>query len=120
MNVVIYEPDLNPLTIIDLPLSALETGAQRPFVSLQLCKPFSLESMNDNARTGRVQQFTLEFKRLQAAHVTGYCIISHDSKLKAWLMPPYGEARTPREFLRNRDELAFQLRSLLARGVGGH
>lgn len=119
MNVVIYESDLNPLTIIELPQFALEAGARMGIVNLPFSGPVKPYQPEDMGHTLTVTQFALEFKRLRFDQAEGYCIIARDKALKAWLMPPYGKARTPQEFLRNRDELARSLRQVLAHGVGG-
>jgi hypothetical protein len=120
MNVVIYEPNLNPLTIIDLPESALKVGLHIGVVEVQAYEGLTGLSVMDVDRPQVFNTFRLEFKRLCIAEAEGYCIIARDKALKTWLMPPYGQARTPSEFLRNRDELASVLRQVLARGVGGH
>lgn len=118
MNVVIYEPNLNPLTIIDLPEGALKVGLHIGVVQVQAYEGLTGLSVMDVDRPQVFNTFLLEFKRLCIAEAESYCIIARDKHLKAWLMPPYGSARTPSEFLRNRDELARALRRGLVSYAG--
>lgn len=113
MNVVIYEANLNPLTIIDLPLAALEQGARMGRVHVQLDEPPQQPSLA--AQTYEVHTFTLEFMTLHVRDGRGFCLVTREAALKKWL-----GTGTTREFLRKRDKLARGLRSVLARGVGGH
>lgn len=117
MNVVIYEPDLNPLTIISLPLILLEAGTKQGIVSLQVDQPMFAPLHPDLVTKLEVLEFALEFLPLRIGRNQGFCIIDRSKDLKSWLMPIEGQARTPREFLRNRDKLTIALRGVLQDGL---
>lgn len=121
MNVVIYTRDMEPITIIDLPMWALEAGERRMFVSLGIVDEVKLANARDpvdvTART-----ITLEFTLIRLGDVRSWLITTRDDELALLLRPSWlpGQRRKINEYERNNRRLASMLLDVLARGVGGH
>lgn len=124
MNVVVYTRDFEPITIIDLPMWALEHGARLGSVNVALLEEIkpreyvrSKEPIESVARKVR-----LEFMSLRLPDKHTWFIVTDDEEVALLLKPSWlpGQRRAVNKYEKWNRELADSLMRVLARGVGGH
>lgn len=126
MNVVLYTKDMEPITVIDLPMWALEHGERLGFVSVGVMDepiPFDQTSPTDPIPPLRSYAVTLEFHRLRMLGGKSSWLVTVDNdelalKMRpSWLPGQRGQINDYESVTRS---LCSMLRDVLARGVGGH
>ena len=125
MNVVLYTRDFEPITIIDLPMWALEHGERLRFVRVATMEPpsFSSKSSLEPIPLAKEVIVTLEFHPiLRPPHKRSWLITVDDDVLALKLKPSWlpGQRGAINQYERATRELSLALLNVLARGVGGH
>lgn len=130
MNVVIYTRDMEPITVIDLPMWALEFGERMDYVRVAL--PNDVVMATPASETwkeaeAKMRVVTLEFVAIRLARghhdpVRRWLIVADDDELALALRPSWlpGQRRKVNEYERANRELATLLLNTLAHGAGGH
>jgi hypothetical protein len=125
MNVVIYSKDMEPITVIDLPMWAIEAGERRSFVAvavmgkLDYAPPIGPEAP---VSYPPLRQVTLEFVPIIMGAHRSSIIVTRDEELAMLLRPEWlpGQRGKISDYKRQTRELSMALLDVLARGVGGH
>lgn len=129
MNVVIYTRDMEPITVIDLPMWALEFGERMAYVRVALDTEVLLAppAPSSPSTIDTLRVVTLEFVPIRLSRVhhdpaRRWLIVTDDDELALALRPSWlpGQRRKVNEYERANRELATLLLNTLARGMGGH
>ena len=123
MNVVIYTRDMEPITIVDLPLHCLEFGERQRVVRVAIEDEIPLVPPDAGAPMApALRTVSLMFTQLQMPGKRAWIIQTLDDELALLLRPSWlpGQRRKINEYERNNRRLATMLLDVLARGVGGH
>lgn len=120
MNVVLYTKDMEPITVIDLPMWALELAERQGIVRLAVPDEVRTFAEFGSAHCWIV---SLEFHRLLMPSGSQGWIVTVDNdelalKMRpSWLPGQRGQINDYESVTRS---LCSMLRDVLARGVGGH
>ena len=124
MNVVIYTRDMEPITIVDLPLYCLEFGERLGVVRVAIEDEVPLIPPHAGAvpKVPDLRTVSLMFTQVQMPGKRAWIIQALDDELALLLRPSWlpGQRRKINEYERNNRRLASMLLDVLARGVGGH
>lgn len=91
MNVVIYTQDMEPITIIDLPLAAIQFGLKRQFLMLPVPIPFQM-IQDGGARIDDlvIRTVALEFNELRMPNgQTSWIVVTQDEEVALMLRPAW-------------------------------
>lgn len=124
MNIVLYTRDMEPITVIDLPLWALEYGEQRRYVQVELMDPVpwpphpvgQLVAV-DHLTARRV---TIEFVPIHLRGKRSWLAMVDDEVLALNLKPSWlpGQRGAINQYERTARDLASTLLNVLARASG--
>lgn len=124
MNVVIYTRDMEPITIIDLPMWALEAGERRAFVQVAVTDPVRLEPTSEFVQIQAItaRAVTLEFNPIRFGAVRSWMITTRDEELAMLLRPSWlpGQRGSINQYERTVRDLSRMLIDTLSRGVEGN
>jgi len=107
MNVVLYTREMEPITIIDLPLAVLEFGQKEGFVRVEAFDPPQLVPMHESAPIEMTfNVVTLRFDRLRFYNRESWFVTVDDDvialKLKpSWLPGQQAEVNQQRAIIRS-------------------
>lgn len=108
MNVVLYTIDLEPITILDLPLGVLEFGEREGMVCLEAMAPLSFHRMCDPGYPDELtfHQVRLRFHKLRFYGKESWMITTDDEELAmtlkpSWLPGQQGEVNRQRAAIRD-------------------
>lgn len=124
MNVVLYTRDMEPITIIDLPMWALEQGERQRIVWVAVMD--RLPALSDpspiNIESLKMRTVSLHFHRITLREKRGWMILVDDEETALELTPSWlpGQQRRINDHRRSIRQLATALLDTLARGAGGH
>jgi hypothetical protein len=127
MNIVIYaRQDMQPLTVIDLPMRQLEMGAHRGVVRIEVMDPIDLRPMlyssaSSLAESARYHTVDLMFHRLVMLGTETFLITTSDEEFALLLKPDWlpGQRGRANQLKKERDQMAQALVIALTRGLGG-
>ena len=124
MNIVLYTRDMEPITVIDLPLWALERGERLGFVNVEVMDPVPLPKSGEPVHLDFIEarRVTLEFIPIRLRDNRSWLVTVDDDALALLLMPSWlpGQRGKINDYKRTTRELSRMLLDVLARGVGGH
>lgn len=125
MNVVLYTRDMEPITIIDLPLWALKHGERLGFVQIEHIDSVTMNRLEkgDPVIQGMVaRRITLEFIPIRLQDKRSWLVMVDDEALALELLPGWlpGQRKSINAYERSISSLAKALLETLARGAGGH
>lgn len=123
MKVVIYTRDMEPITIIDLPLWALEEGERRTFVQVALMDEVRLEPLSiEDGKSMTARCVSLQFHPIRFRDRRSWLVTTCDEELALALAPAWlpGQQRSINEYRSTIRRLSGALIDALARGPGGH
>lgn len=124
MNTVIYTRDMEPITVIDLPLWALEAGERQAVVRVAVIDPVPEKPLLPSDPVPQVYDrvVSLEFIPIRLGARRSYLIMTHDEELALLLRPSWlpGQRAKINDYERWTKELSHMLLQTLARGMGGH
>ncbi len=124
MNVVIYTRDMEPITIIDLPLWALELAERRAHVQVEVINPVLLEPTSESVQIQSItaRAVTLEFTPIRLGSARSWIITTRDEVLAMLLRPSWlpGQRGSINQYERTVRELSKALVDALSRGAGGN
>jgi hypothetical protein len=93
MNIVLYTPDLEPITVIDLPLSLLKEAENSNGVKLHIKRPFSIEFIEKiaNNKFEDTEYITIKAKKIISfpEDTSNIVYITNDEELALTLMPEW-------------------------------
>ncbi len=125
MNVVLYTRDMEPITVIDLPLWALEFAQRMGRVRIEAADPVDMNQLMPGQRVDslRFHIVTLEFHRLLLSRDRESWIVTVDDDVLALKLRPSwlpGQRAKINQYESETKKLAGMLLDVLSRGVGGH
>ncbi len=125
MNVVLYTRDMEPITVIDLPLWALEFAQRMGRVRIEASDPVDMTQLMPGQRVDslRFHIVTLEFHRLLLSRDRESWIVTVDDDVLALKLRPSwlpGQRAKINQYESETKKLAGMLLDVLSRGVGGH
>lgn len=125
MNVVLYTRDMEPITVFDLPMWALEYAERMGRVLIQAADPVDMRPLNRAQRIELLQfsVVTLEFHRLHLPGGRQSWIVTVDNDVLALKLRPSwlpGQRAKINQYESETKKLAGMLLDVLSRGVGGH
>lgn len=123
MNVVLYTRDMEPITVIDLPLWALEIGEQRQVLRVPVLQEPRLIANSEPPAMDLCHDITLVFHRLvMPGGRTSWIVMVDDELLALKLRPSWlpGQRGRINEYERTTRNLSKMLLATLSRGMGGH
>jgi hypothetical protein len=125
MNVVLYTRDMEPITVIDLPLWALEFAQRMGRVRIEAADPVDMNQLIPGQRVDslRFHIVTLEFHRLLLSRDRESWIVTVDDDVLALKLRPAwlpGQRAKINQYESETKKLAGMLLDVLSRGVGGH
>lgn len=124
MNVVLYTRDMEPITVIDLPLWALEIGERRQvLLQLAVLPELRLMAESEPHPMDQCHTISLEFHRLVLpGGRPGWIVMVDDELLALQLRPSWlpGQRGRANEYERTTRQLSKMLLAKLSRGMGGH
>lgn len=124
MNVVLYTRDMEPITVIDLPLWALEQGEKLNHIQVAVMDPVPLPGPGERALVDRMmaRSVTLEFTPIRLGYKRSWLVIVNDDVLALKLTPSWlpGQRAKINQYESETKKLAGMLLDVLSRGVGGH
>lgn len=90
MNIVLYTRDMEPITIIDLPMWAIEMGESQRFVRVAVpMRPMTSCPLNEPMRL-RCRKVDLEFhKMINMNRRTSWFVTVHDEETALMLTPSW-------------------------------
>jgi hypothetical protein len=120
VNIVLYTKDFEPITVIDLPLWALEMGEHRGFVRVAVMEPVPYVAMSqqDLILTSEVKTVTLEFHSMRWLNKQGRFITVDNDVLALKLKPSWlpGQRGRVNEYERTIRDLSTKLIEVLSLG----
>lgn len=126
MNIVLYTRDMEPITVIDLPMWALEHGERLGFVRLAMMDP-PLGFMGSGEPIAAIESLkrrtvTLEFQPIRLHDKRSWLITVDDEVLALNLKPSWlpGQRGTINGYERTARTLSHMLIDVLARGARGY
>lgn len=122
MNIVIYaRQDMQPITVIDLPMRLIEMGAERGCVQIAVMEPLSLAVERDFSESLRRWTVSLTFHRLVMLDQKTWFITTDDEEAALLLKPDWlpGQRGRINQLQMERDQMAKALVKALTRGLGG-
>lgn len=125
MNVVLYTRDMEPITVFDLPMWALEYAERMGRVRIQVADPVDMNQLMPGQRVDsmRFHIVTLEFHRLLLSRDRESWIVTVDDDVLALKLRPSwlpGQRAKINQYESETKKLAGMLLDVLSRGVGGH
>ncbi len=124
MNVVLYTRDMEPITVIDLPMWALEAGDRRGIVALPVMPPVPLKFLDQGEPipTLKARAVWLEFHRIRLRDSQSWIVTVNDDELALTLKPAWlpGQRAKINQYEDNTRRLSAMLLDVLAKGLGGH
>lgn len=124
MNVVLYTRDLEPITVIDLPMWAIEMGQQRQLVSVAVVEDIPLTGLRYDMPIplGVHKVVTLEFHKLRMDDKTSYLVTVDNDELALQLKPYWlsGQRGAINAYEHRIRSLCDGLLNVLRHGMGGH
>lgn len=125
MNVVLYTRDMEPITVIDLPMWALEFAQRMGRVRIEAADPVDMTQLMPGQRVDsiRFHIVTLEFHRLLLSKDRESWIVTVDDDVLALKLRPSwlpGQRSKINQYESETKKLAGMLLDVLSRGVGGH
>lgn len=125
MNVVIYTRGLEPITIIDLPMWAIEMGEKRQVVRVGIFDDVPLAPFGPGCKPFEEIQFrsvALEFHKMRLLNAESHLITTSDDELALRLKPSWlpGQRISINTYERNIRSLCAALLGELGYGLGGH
>ena len=125
MNVVIYTRGLEPITIIDLPMWAIEMGEKRQVVRVEITDEIpTLPSVRYDIplESYRFRSVALEFHKMRFFDAESHLITTRDEEFAlllkpSWLPGQRGAINTYEKRIRNLSEVLLRT---LGNGMGGH
>ncbi len=127
MNVVLYTRDFEPITIIDLPMWALEHGERLRYVGVEVMDPISDTHLlplepPEPLPLLQARRVNLEFHPIRMPDKRSWLITVDDDVLALKLKPSWlpGQRGAINEYERTTRNLSRMLIDVLARGVRGH
>lgn len=123
MNVVLYTRDMEPITIIDLPMWALDHGERLGGVNVAVMDATQLEPVNptDPVPPANFAIVRMAFHRLRFYDKQSWIITVDNDELALKLKPSWlpGQRGAINEYQRITSELSRVLLDVLARGLEG-
>jgi hypothetical protein len=123
MNVVLYTRDFEPITVIDLPMWAIEHAMRQQFVHVaHIEEPQFLRFTDQIDDTAKLRFVTLEFHELRLPRDRSMYLVTVDDEETALLLRPAwlpGQRAKINQYERNNKRLASMLLDVLSRGIGG-
>lgn len=125
MNIVLYTMDMEPITIIDLPMWAIELGEKHGTVAVGVYLPFSATPM-DNADpiTSSYWVVYLKFHPMRFYEKKSWLITVDNEELALKLKPSWlpGQQKAINDYERDVKNLSMALLQALSglAGEGGH
>lgn len=125
MNVVLYTRDMEPITVFDLPMWALEFAQRMGRVRIDVADPVDMKQPMPGQRVDslRFHIVTLEFHRLLLSRDRESWIVTVDDDVLALKLRPSwlpGQRAKINQYESETKKLAGMLLDVLSRGVGGH
>ncbi len=124
MNVVLYTRDMEPITVIDLPMWALEAGDRCGMVALQVIPPVSLKPLDPGVPIPMLETRAvwLEFHRIRLRDSQSWIVTVNDDELALTLKPSWlpGQRAKINQYEDSTRRLSAMLLDALAKGLGGH
>ena len=126
MNIVLYTKDMEPITIIDLPVWALEIGEKRRMVAVELMDPARVAQPEDMSDVPRIMSRTvwLDFHPIRFNDQKSWLITVENEELALLLKPSWlpGQRKAINDYERDVQNLSFALLQTLRglAGKGGH
>lgn len=123
MNVVLYTRDMEPITVIDLPMWALQVGERRGMVAVDVMPPLNPKWLDPKENLlDHFRRVYLEFHRIRFHDKQSWLVTVDKDELALLLKPAWlpGQRAKINKYERTTRELSRMLLDVLARGVGGH
>lgn len=112
MNVVLYTRELDPITVIDLPLWLLDQLERQGTVRVAVVEPPSWTELSDPLDFDEPKVVTIECQRLRLdANTTKQILVTDDDELALRLKPEWlpGQRAQVNQYKRNITQLTQQL-----------
>jgi hypothetical protein len=124
MNIVLYTMDMEPITIIDLPMWAIELGEKERMVAVAVIRPPSRTPFENTPLELSTQVVYLRFHPLVFYGKKNWIITVENEELALLLKPSWlpGQRKQINDYERQVENLSFALLQALSAlaGKGGH
>ncbi len=126
MNIVLYTRDMEPITIIDLPMWAVEIGERQRMVAVELMDPVRMAQPSDMSEDPRLMARTvwLDFHPIRFYDQKSWLITVENEELALLLKPSWlpGQRKMINDYERKVKNLTLNLLQALSAlaGRGGH